>query len=201
MLTSGALRGKTMFDGRALRSYFKKFNELYFGNHLPAYSIRVIRGMGYSGFCNGKRRLIKIRADQSPEETIGTQLHEMAHAATNDGHGGHWKKEMIRLREAGAPVASAERSICSETRDGKKVTRAHFQLVVQDVLADSPAITLSEALRHFSSIEGGPDTITHFLRKYPWVRAVFRDEKKKFIEEQKSVAELRARLGLQGSKR
>lgn len=186
-----------MFDGRGLRELFKKFNEQYFGDHLPAYSIRVVRGMSYSGFCNKKKRQIKIRADQSVEETIGTLLHEMAHAATNDGHGDNWKNEMIRLREAGAPVASAEKNICSKTWDGKKVTRGHFRLVVQEVIADSPAITLPEALRHFSSIEGGPDTIAGFLRKYPWVRAVFRDEKKKFFEEQKRIAEWRARLGSQ----
>ena len=187
-----------MFDGRGLRELFKKFNEQYFGNHLSAYSIRVIHGTAYSGFCNKKRRLIKIQWGQSPDETIGTLLHEMAHAATNDGHGKKWMNEMIRLREAGAPVASAEKNICSKTWDGKKVTRGHFRLVVQDVLADSSAITLSETLRHSSSIEGGPDTIARFLRKYPWVRAVFRDEKSKFIEEQKRVAELRARLGLKG---
>ena len=185
-----------MLDGRRLRTYFQEFNRVYFDNRLPGYSIRVIRGMGNSGFCNKKKRLIKIQEGQSPEETIGALLHEMAHAATNDGHGDQWKKEMIRLREAGAPVASAERSICSETWDGKKVTRGHFRLVVQDVVADSPAITLSKALKHFSRNEGGPDTIAGFLRKYPWVRAVFRDEKRKFIDEQKRIANLRARLGL-----
>lgn len=156
----------------------------------------MVEGTVNSGFCNKKKRLIKIQEGQSREETIGALLHEMAHAATNDGHGDRWKEEMIRLREAGAPLSSAERKICSTTWDGKKVTRDHFRLVVQEVIADYPAITLSKALRHFSDIEGGPDTIKAFLKKYPWVRAVFKEEKRKLIEEQERAAELRARLGL-----
>jgi hypothetical protein len=153
-----------MFDGIGLRELFKKFNEHYFGNHLPAYSIRVIRGMGYSGFCFKRKRLIKIKFGQSPEETIGVLLHEMAHAATNIGHGDLWKKEMIRLRDAGAPVAPFERGIDAGRWDGTHVSGKHFRSVVEDVLADYPRIALSETLRHFIETEGGPLTIAGFLR-------------------------------------
>jgi hypothetical protein len=185
-----------MFDGRGLRAYFTQFNEQYFGNQLPTYSIRVVRGMSYSGFCFKRKRLIKIKWGQSPEETIGVLLHEMAHAATNIGHGNLWKRKMIRLREAGAPVSADERGIDPGKWDGTQVSRRHFRSVVEDVLIDSPRITLSETLRHFMETEGGPLTIKAFLSKYPWVRAVFRNEKSKLIESQRQQAEVRARLGL-----
>lgn len=72
-----------MLNGRQLRKQFQQFNAQYFGSRLPGYAIRVvphITWLGEAGYCNRKRRLIRIRAGRSDEETIGILLHEMAHA-------------------------------------------------------------------------------------------------------------------------
>jgi hypothetical protein len=189
-----------MLDGKQLRALFKQFNEQYFGDRLPAYAIRVvarITWLGESGRWNKKRRFIEIQHRQSDEEAIGTLLHEMAHAAKAATKGHHtkpWKKEMIRLRKAGAPLASADRNISLDDWDAKRISRKHFRSVIQNALIDAPDMTLSAAIRWFVSSEGGPQTINEFRKKYPWVRAVFNDEKRERAEYQRQAADLLATL-------
>jgi SprT-like family len=169
-----------MLNGRQLRTLFQQFNQQYFGGKLPAYSIRVVGRMtwlGESGFCNRKRKLIKIASGQSDEVAIGILLHEMAHAATTDHHGKPWQGEMIRLREAGAPIDAADLDVESEW-DGLKLSKKRFRGAVQDFLMDRPDITPSQAIKHFIWSYGGAGTVTEFLKNYSWAVAVFKDEKK-----------------------
>jgi hypothetical protein len=56
------------------------------------------------------------------ENSISCLLHEMAHAATTCYHGMPWKREMIRLREAGAPLVSADLSVELTDWDGAEVS-------------------------------------------------------------------------------
>ena len=184
-------------DGKQLRALFKNFNEQYFGGRLPTYAIHVVERMtsiGESGRWNKKRRLIEIQRGLSDDEATSILLHEMAHAATNGGHDVPWKKEMIRLREAGAPLASAELRISLDDWDGKRVSRKHFRSVIQDALIDAPGMTLSAAIRWFASSVGGAKTITEFRKKYPWARAVFNNEKREHAEDQKRIAEGQKRM-------
>lgn len=183
-------------DGKQLRALFQRFNEQFFSGRLPAYTIHVVARMtsiGESGRWNKKRRLIEIQRGLSDDEATSILLHEMAHAATNGGHGMPWKKEMIRLRETGAPLALPDLNISLDDWDGKRVSRKHFRSVIQDALIDAPDTTLSAAIRWFASSVGGAKTIsTEFRKKYPWARAVFNDEKRERAEDRKRAADLLA---------
>ena len=185
-------------DGRQLRTLFKQFNEEYWGGRLPAYSIRIVARMtslGEWGRWLKKRRLIQILRGLSDEDMISTLLHEMAHAATNGGHGMPWKKDMIRLRSARAPLANTDRVIRLDDGYGKPISRNQFRCSMQDLYLDAPELTLSGALRYFIRTEGGPPTIAAFLRKYPWARTVFNVEKREQAEEQKRRIDFFALLG------
>jgi len=185
-------------NGRQLRALFKQFNEEYWGGRLPAHSIRVVvrmTSLGEWGRWLKKRRLIEIQRGLSGEDMISTLLHEMAHAATNGGHGMTWKRDMIRLRLAGAPLANTDRVIRLDDGYGKPIGRKQFRCAMQDLFSDAPELSLSCALRHFIRTEGGPPTIAAFLWKYPWARTVFNVEKREQAEEQKRRIEFFALLG------
>ncbi len=191
-------------DGRQLRALFKQFNEEYWGGRLPAYSIRVVaritsRGsfcpFGTWGRCLKKRGLIEILRGLSDEDATSTLLHEMAHAAVGGSHGVPWNMEMIRLRSAAAPLANTDRIIRLDDGAGKPISKKLFRASMQDLLIDVPEVTLSGAIRYFIGTEGGSTTIAAFLRRYPWARTVFKDEKREQAEEQKRKVEFFALLG------
>jgi hypothetical protein len=93
--------------GHQLRALFKKFNAEYFDGELRTYSLRAyMTSLGQDGRCLKLRRRIEIRSTASAEEATSILLHEMAHAAPSEYHDMSWKKEMIRLRDAGAPLIS-----------------------------------------------------------------------------------------------
>jgi hypothetical protein len=175
-----------MLDGKHLRALFLQFNQQFFSGRLPACAIHVvprIASLGQLGRWNKGKRLIEIQRGLSDEEAISTLLHEMAHAATNGGHGMQWKKEMIRLREAGAPLVLPDLNVSLADWDGTRVRRKHFRNVLQDALIDGADFTLSEAIRWFLRNVGGAKNITEFRGKYPWVRKVFDDETGKHVLE------------------
>jgi SprT-like family len=175
-------------DGRQLRALFKRFNDQYWGGRLPAYSIRAvaeITSRGTWGECRKEKRVIKVLRKLPEKPATSTLLHEMAHAATNGHHGKVWKREMIRLREAGAPLAGFDRIIRLEQEMEQRITKKRFRLATRDLLMEAPDAPLSDAIRSFFSTEGGPKTIAAFLRKYQWARAVFNEEKKEGAEEEK----------------
>jgi hypothetical protein len=66
-----------------------------------------------------------------------------------------WKREMIRLREEGAPLVSPDLDVDTADWDGSRVSRTHFRRVIEDMLQDIPGITLSAAVRGFIREEGG----------------------------------------------
>jgi hypothetical protein len=184
-------------DGKKLRALFQEFNAQYFGSKLPSYSIRAVEGMtdlGEAGLCNRPRKLIKILRSLSDEDAISCLLHEMAHAATSGHHGMPWKREMIRLRDAGAPLVSADLRVELTDWDGQQVSRTHFRRVVQGILVDTPNVTLHDAITHFIRTEGGPTTIKKFRRKFSWAATVFQAEKVAHAENASRVDALRATL-------
>lgn len=115
-----------------------------------------------------EEELIEIQREMSDEEAVSTLLHEMVHAATSDHHGVPWKKEMIRLREAGAPLVSPDLNVDLNDWDGTRVSQKQFRTLVQHALIDGTDMTLSAAIRWFISSVGGPKTIKEFRKKYPW---------------------------------
>jgi len=190
--------------GRQLRALFKQFNEEYWGGRLPAYSIRVVaritsRGsfgpVGTWGRWLKKRGLIEILRGLSDEDATSTLLHEMAHAAVGSSHGMLWKRQMIRLRSAGAPLSNTDRFIRLDDGAGRPISKKRFRGTMQDLLMDSPEMTLAGAIRYFIGTEGGSTTIAAFLRRYPWARTVFKDEKREKAEEQKRKVEFFALFG------
>jgi hypothetical protein len=178
-----------MLNGRQLRTLFQRFNKKYFGGRLPAYSIRVVHHMsrkGETGHCDDQKRVIKILPGMSDEEAISTLLHEMAHAATDGDHLAPWKKVMVRLRQAGAPLCGSDLSP-DDYSSRRFVSKKHFRTVMGDILLDKPGITLHRAIGHFIDSEGGPErTIKGFVRRYPWARQVFRAAQKERARWQKA---------------
>jgi hypothetical protein len=83
---------------------FETYNQKFFGGRLPAY--RIVRSSRYvTGFnakCRKKEREIHLGTELQGTEFKKCLLHEMAHAATNVGHGQRWLAEMHRLAEMGA---------------------------------------------------------------------------------------------------
>ena len=183
-----------MLNGTQLRKLFQQFNAQYFDGRLPSYSIRVV---DRKGRCNGEiykqRRLIEIQSEMPEDLTISFLVHEMAHAATSEHHGMPWKREMIRLRKAGAPLIEADRRIKLDDWDGVRVSKKQFRPFVEDALfGGAPNITLNAAVRGFIHDEGGAKTISEFLKRYPWARQMFRNLKKERTEYEKRRAKLRA---------
>jgi hypothetical protein len=97
----------------------------------------------------------------------------MVHAATTDGHGMPWKQEMIRLREAGAPLAPPDSEVSLYDWSGLRVTKAHFEAALEDVLVGNPSATIQQVIKYFIRYHGGEATVPEFIRKYPWVHVVF----------------------------
>lgn len=188
-----------MLDGKQLRVLFQQFNAQYFCGRLPPYAIRAVTRipsrihLDPCGRIRRKRRLIEI-ARGPDDEVTSTLLHEMAHAATTSGHGMTWKREMIRLREEGAPLVSPDLDVDTADWDGSRVSRTHFRRVIEDMLQDIPGITLSAAVRGFIREEGGPPTISGFLKKYPWVPKVFLAEKRSLSEDLRRTSDLLLKL-------
>ena len=113
-------------------------------------------------------------------------MHEMVHAATNEKHGMPWKREMIRLREAGAPLCATNCEVALDDRTRQCISKDHFRGEIEDILLDAPEITLHRAIRHFIYWEGGPETtIRGFLRRYPWAPKIFQAAKKERVRWQK----------------
>jgi SprT-like family len=173
-------------NGKHLRSLFAKFNEQYFDNRVPAYSIRVVRPLARSsrqGRCIKRRRLIEIVSGLPDSEAISILLHEMAHAATKDNHGMAWKREMIRLREAAAPLVGVDLGVRLDDWDGLRVNKMHFQSIAEDILAETSdagltGIRVRHAIRWYIHSYGGAESVAAFLRKCPWAPRVFAAAKK-----------------------
>lgn len=151
-----------MPNGRQLRARFDELNTRYFQGKVPRYTIRVVRvssRKGECGFCNKRRRIIKVLYGQSDEEAIGTLLHEMAHAVSTGHHGKPWGQVMIHLRDAGAPLGRDDLLQLQSNWDGTRVGKILLRTVIQEVLSDKPDATLSDVLRHFYSTMGGPSRL------------------------------------------
>jgi hypothetical protein len=95
---------------------------------------------------------------------------------------------------SGAPLCHPESKISLDDWDGKRVRRAHFRSIAQELLADSPKSTFSEVVRWFIRNEGGPNTIARFLERFPWARSGFGHIKQKHADDQRRKDELVAML-------
>jgi len=103
---------------------------------------------------------------------------------------------MIRLRQTGAPFIGPDATVALEDWSGEFVGQKQFRYAVQNLLIDQPDITLSSAIWHFISNVGGPGSIAHFRRKYPWVGRIFRACQEEHRETLKQIAEFRRKTEL-----
>jgi len=124
-------------------------------------------------------------------------LPEMAHAATTGNHGMPWKMEMIRLRQAGAPLAEPNNRVRLEDWSGNRISKRHFRAAMLGAVIRLPKIGLSQAVRYFISNEGGPSTANTFLKRYPWVRGVLRQVKREHAEYEAQRLKLPLQKGAQ----
>jgi hypothetical protein len=126
---------------------YRTFNGKYFEGRLPRYRILVVydvwfwetKRCGFSpcfppaaeatGFIDFEERRILIRflaflrCGSTMQESL---IHEMAHAATDGGHGDNWKAEMLRLKQLGAPVN--ELDLLDEITPQDVITLRHCKL-------------------------------------------------------------------------
>ena len=162
--------------------------------------VRQINWLDFMGRHDRRRKRIEVRQGLADKEAVGALIHEMAHARTTDHHGMPWKREMIRLREAGAPLMEPDMGISLDDWDGIRVTKQIFQRRVEDIQCapSSLNLTLSNVIEDFIRNYGGARTVAEFKRKCPWAGAVFRDAKKEFAEYLKLQAELKAKLARGG---
>jgi hypothetical protein len=114
---------------------FNSFNDLYFEGRLPDYKILVVYDVRYwetqrcgnrpsfppsayaSAFIDFPARQILIRflANSSFGFTMPPILvHQMAHVATDGGHGENWIAEMTRLKRLGAPMDECDFGPCRD---------------------------------------------------------------------------------------
>lgn len=113
---------KSIKDGQKL---FDLFNRQYFGSRLPRYEIITYEHSPCSwathgAVCEPHSRRIWVGVENSKDlETV--LLHEMAHAAVhpNGNHGPVWQREMIRLRNLGAPIPEEEYKQYANSRASK----------------------------------------------------------------------------------
>jgi hypothetical protein len=188
--------GKTNMNGRELRKLFQEFNQRYFGGKLPAYSVRFVsrdRGFapprlglssspaifpGTQGYCHRSRRLIEIREGLARQETVSTLLHEMAHAATEGAHGMPWRREMLRLRELGAPLHGEDANVQLEwSHDDLSPRQMAFWRVAEELLMNEPQASLARTIEHFWLMEG----FAH--EDEPWAPDMFERLKCELAEE------------------
>jgi SprT-like family len=94
---------------------FRRFNAKYFGGRLPNYRVIQSDLYGGDGLCRMKQREIHLSPILQGSSLRTSLLHEMAHAATNGGHGALWQKEMRRLIRLGAPLKEELRAYLMNT--------------------------------------------------------------------------------------
>jgi hypothetical protein len=112
-------------QSRMYQRMFQRFNIRYFAGRLANYKVRVVydvwywqikrcgyppcfppgcEAVGFTDFA-GRQIFIRFLGLGTGGFTMAESLtHEMAHAATNGGHGATWQTELARLKGLGAPV-------------------------------------------------------------------------------------------------
>jgi hypothetical protein len=91
-----------------------------------------------------------------------TLIHEMAHVATNNYHGGKFRTEMQRLSQSGAPVEEAD------LREGLQyVTRAEVEGTASQYFCEFPGDSVREAVGRIGR-ERYNMTAKAFKRRFPW---------------------------------
>ncbi len=101
---------KYLWTDKRLGKLFRRYNRRYWSGKLSAYSAVIgrseINGAECYGLCEHQQRKITINValHKSDVEIRATLLHEMAHAASERGHGNDFWSEIERLLWQRAPV-------------------------------------------------------------------------------------------------
>ena len=172
---------------RDLARMFQEFNTRFFGGQLPMYRIRVVRrvpakGHVHGGLCDRANHRIYISESviQDTEECVGLLLHEMAHAASGDWHGQRFKREMARLKDAGAPVSEAD---FRPPLGPERLTRKYVEGSAQDFLTDCEVSKRPRTFRRFVRCLARDATGLNgadLTRRYPWIRAAWRRARREY---------------------
>ena len=99
---------KTLWSEKRLQRLFDRYNKKLWENQLVAWTVDTNENHpGAYGYCNPRTKRISVllATHRTDREVRATLVHEMAHAATNTGHGRVWREEMGRLKSAGAPTS------------------------------------------------------------------------------------------------
>jgi hypothetical protein len=104
----------------ALNLWFSEYNRRFFNDRLSGWTVTADDNHpGTYGYSDRKTKQIHVRFYTHRDELgmRATLIHEMAHAATNSGHGTKWRQEMERLRDAGAPTEPLDFLVPYSARD------------------------------------------------------------------------------------
>ena len=96
-----------------LLARYLHLNTAWFGGRLPLVRLRVSRRMtstaGQFDPTKGEIALAHAYLETHPDRVDDLLLHEMVHVGVAGGHGEPFRREWLRLREAGAPVPTTYR--------------------------------------------------------------------------------------------
>ena len=165
------------------QTLFERFNRRYFRGRLPDYRVEVVASLLDDcdlGLCDVRQKSITL-VNQAPRDLLETLVHEMAHAAVRSrGYQHHtwpWRKELERLRRAGAPVE--ELHLPTLETLSKHFVREH----AETVLSGNPKITPSRYVRFLNRRIGLAPSVTVLLRRHPWVPALFKKTRSRLRRE------------------
>jgi SprT-like family len=148
---------------------FQELNQRYFAGRLPRYQVIVTSHLRHASgrIAQRSRRIYLQPMPQDLQMTF--LLHEMAHAATNGGHGPRWIAEMRRLQTMGAPVEDP-----SDYDTRIPLTRALVFETGYEAFFGDPGFSDVQVAR-WLQYEYGFVAGRSLLRVYPWVRRVLRE--------------------------
>ena len=159
-----------MIANRALSerftALFDRLNQGFFAGRLPRYRVSVrsrVPGLDGGGIHLRQRRLIVIRRWDDECLMMGTLVHEMAHAASNDWHGPRWRAVMDRLQEAGTPIQEVDLA------PPMRLTRGMVLSSARDALSVDHGLTLRAYANRCAREFTGQPSGAAFLRSYPWI--------------------------------
>ena len=171
---------------RKFRRLFAEFNSRYFKDKLPRYRVQVVdyvskRNPNVRGKIHRRQRIIRLKASEE-HSMIEILLHEMAHAANRtDGHGKKFFQIVENLKVAGAPISGWELPD-PEFEMPKRLTKRLIRNSINDALLDSGGkVNLWKFLRWFVVSYEWASSPTGLLRRYPWIRELFNQEKQHFL--------------------
>jgi len=96
---------------RRFQMLLDEWNLKFFGGRLFGWRVLTVDDgkARWQGQCDPDNKVITLNLHKAaPGELEAVLLHELAHAASGDGHGGRWRHVLQELQRRGAPTGRIE---------------------------------------------------------------------------------------------